>query len=146
MPQNRMSTGHRSTSTTTSRTSSNPAGTSASTGGSCTGNSWGSVLGLAYAERHPDRAAAVIVGAVSTDTRADIDWLTVHAGRFFPAEWEAFRDHVPESLRDRPLVEAYHELLMDPDPAVHEPASQRGDLPRTPRVGSSTGRVWSPSC
>ena len=30
------------------------------------GYSWGSVLALAYAERHPERVSAVVVGAVST--------------------------------------------------------------------------------
>jgi proline iminopeptidase len=87
------------------------------------GLSWGSVLGLTYAERHPDRVAAVVVGAVSTGTAADIDWLTVHAGRFFPAEWHEFRNHVPEALRGIRLVDAYHTLLMDPDPAVHDVAA-----------------------
>lgn len=87
------------------------------------GLSWGSVLGVTYAERHPERVVAVVVGAVSTGTRADIDWLTVHAGRFFPAEWAAFRDHVPAALRDLRLVDAYHQLLMDPDPAVHDAAA-----------------------
>lgn len=87
------------------------------------GYSWGSVLGLAYAERHPDRVTAVVVGAVSTGTRADIDWLTIHAGRFFPAEWQEFRDHVPERLRDERLVDAYAELLMDSDPQVHVAAA-----------------------
>jgi proline iminopeptidase len=82
------------------------------------GYSWGSVLGLTYAQRHPDRVSAVVVGAVSTGTRADIDWLTVHAGRFFPAEWEAFRSHVPPRLRGRRLVDAYAELLTDPDPKI----------------------------
>ncbi len=87
------------------------------------GMSWGSVLGLTYAERHPERVTAVVVAAVSTGTAADIDWLTVHAGRFFPAEWHAFRDHVPKVLRGRRLVEAYSTLLMDPDPAVREAAA-----------------------
>src|SRR6476646_9941483 len=41
------------------------------------GLSWGSVLGATYAERHPDRTVAVVVAAVSTGTRRDIDWLTV---------------------------------------------------------------------
>jgi proline iminopeptidase len=81
------------------------------------------VLGATYAERHPQRVLALVLGAVSTGTAADIEWLTVHAGRFFPAEWREFRDHVPPALRDLPLVEAYHQLLMDPDPAVHEPAA-----------------------
>ena len=87
------------------------------------GLSWGSVLALTYAERHPERVIAVVAAAVSTGTRADIDWLTVHAGRFFPAEWEAFCDHVPASLRHLRLVDAYNRLLMDPNPAVHHAAA-----------------------
>jgi len=87
------------------------------------GGSWGSVLGAAYAERHPERVTALVLAAVSTGTAADIDWLTVDVGRFFPAEWRAFRDHVPAELRSARLVDAYHALLMDPDPAVHEAAA-----------------------
>ena len=87
------------------------------------GLSWGSVLALTYAERHPERVTAVVAGAVSTGTRAEIDWLTVHAGRFFPAEWNEFRSHVPVGLRDLRLVDAYNRLLMDPDPAVHSAAA-----------------------
>lgn len=87
------------------------------------GHSWGSVLGLAYAERHPARVTAVVVAAVSTGTRADIEWLTVGVGRFFPAEWRAFRDHIPRRLRGRRLVDAYADLLFDPDPEVHDAAA-----------------------
>jgi proline iminopeptidase len=87
------------------------------------GISWGSVLGATYAERHPDRVIAVVLAAVSTGTASDIDWLTVHAGRFFPAEWRAFRDHVPVALQHLRLVDAYHTLLMDPDPATREAAA-----------------------
>lgn len=87
------------------------------------GLSWGSVLAITYAERYPERVIAVVAGAVSTGTRADIDWLTVHAGRFFPAQWAEFRDHVPSGLRDLRLVDAYHRLVMDPDPAVRDAAA-----------------------
>ena len=87
------------------------------------GLSWGSVLGATYAERHPDRVRALVLGAFNTGTAADIDWLTVHAGRFFPAEWKRFRDHVPAELSDLRLVDAYNILLMDPDPAVQEAAA-----------------------
>jgi proline iminopeptidase len=88
------------------------------------GASWGSVLGIVYAERYPQRVTAVVAAAVSTGTRRDIDWLTVDAGRFFPEEWEAFREHIPERLRHLRLVEAYRQLVMDPDPAIHEPAAR----------------------
>jgi len=87
------------------------------------GLSWGSVLGATYAERHPDRVRALVLGAFNTGTAADIDWLTVHAGRFFPAEWRRFRDHVPAELSDLRLVDAYNILLMDPDPAVQQAAA-----------------------
>lgn len=88
------------------------------------GASWGSVLGATYAERHPDRVLGVVLGAVSLGRAEDIDWLTVHAGRFFPAEWRAFRDHVPAPLRSQRLVDAYSTLVMDPDPAIREAAAQ----------------------
>jgi len=88
------------------------------------GVSWGSVLGATYAERHPDRVTAVVLGAVSLGRAEDIEWLTVGAGRLFPASWQAFRAHVPPELRDRRLVDAYHELVMDPDPAVRDSAAQ----------------------
>ena len=87
------------------------------------GVSWGSVLGATYAERHPERVRAVVLAAVSTGTAADIEWLTVHAGRFFPAEWQAFRDHVPPASWGERLVDAYNSLLMDPDPEVRDAAA-----------------------
>lgn len=87
------------------------------------GVSWGTVLGATYAERHPEHVSAAVLAAVSTGTADDIDWLTVDAGRFFPAEWRAFRDHVPTLMRGMRLVDAYHELLMDGDPAVREAAA-----------------------
>jgi proline iminopeptidase len=88
------------------------------------GISWGSVLGATYAERHPHRVQALVLAAVSTGTADEINWLTVHVGRFFPAEWTAFRDHVPPALRHLRLVEAFSVLLMDPDPAVHHAAAE----------------------
>jgi proline iminopeptidase len=108
------------------------------------GLSWGSVLGLTYAERHPERVTAVVVAAVSTGTRADIDWLTVHAGRFFPAEWRAFCEHVPARLRDLRLVDAYNQLLMDPDPAVHTAAAAAWCRWEDAHVATVPGAVPSP--
>lgn len=87
------------------------------------GVSWGSVLGATYAERHPERVIAAVLGAVSLGRAEDIDWLTVDAGRFFPSEWERFRNHVPQRLRRERLVDAYYTLLMDGDPAVRDAAA-----------------------
>ena len=108
------------------------------------GLSWGSVLGATYAERHPDRVSAVVLGAVSTGTADDIDWLTVHAGRFFPAEWRAFRDHIPEDMRHQRLVDAYNTLLMDPDPAVSQPAADAWCRWEDAHVATSAGAQPNP--
>jgi proline iminopeptidase len=88
------------------------------------GGSWGSTLGLAYAEAHPDVVSELVLFGVVTTSRREVQWVTRGVGRYFPAEWERFRDGVPASARDGSLAEAYNELLLDPDPAVHQKAAR----------------------
>ena len=88
------------------------------------GGSWGSTLALAYAERHPDRVSEMVLFSIATTTEWEIDWITRGVGAFFPEAWSRFRDGVPETDRGGSLVEAYHRLLMHPDPAIHEKAAQ----------------------
>lgn len=88
------------------------------------GVSWGTILGATFAQRHPDRVTALVLGAFSTGTVYDVDWLTVHAGRFFPAEWHEFVEHIPQSMSDLRIVDAYNTLLMNPDPAIHIAAAE----------------------
>jgi proline iminopeptidase len=109
-----------------------------------TGASWGSVLGVTYAERHPERVIAVVVAAVSTGTPEDIDWLTIHAGRFFPAEWRAFRDHVPPERRDERLVNVYNDLVMDPDPGVRTAAARAWCRWEDAHVATTPGATPNP--
>ncbi len=85
------------------------------------GVSWGSTLALAYTERHPERVAEVVVAGVTLGRRADIAWLYQGVGRFFPEEWERFRDTVPAAERGEDvfdLLAGYGRLARDPDPAV----------------------------
>src|SRR5918998_3983587 len=63
------------------------------------GGSWGSTLILAYAERHPERVSEIVIPSVTTTRRSEIDWLYRGVGRFFPEEWERFRDGVPPEYR-----------------------------------------------
>jgi proline iminopeptidase len=88
------------------------------------GGSWGSTLALAYGQRHPERVTEMVLFSVTTTTRRDVEWVTRDAGRYFPAEWARFRDGVPAAERDGSLIDAYHRLLLNPDPAVHEPAAR----------------------
>lgn len=87
------------------------------------GASWGSTLLLAYAERHPERVSEIVITAVTTTRRYEIDWLYRGVGRFFPAEWERFRAGVPEPDRGGDLLAAYARALEDPDPAVRQRAA-----------------------
>ena len=88
------------------------------------GGSWGSTLALAYAERYPDRVTEMILFGVTTGRRKEFDWLfRGGVAVFFPEQWERLRTAVPAGDRDGDVVEAYHRLLHDPDPAVRRRAA-----------------------
>lgn len=87
------------------------------------GGSWGSTLILAYAETYPERVSEIVIPAVTTTRRSEIDWLYRGVGRFFPEAWDRFRDGVPEAERDGDLLAAYARLLSDPDDKVREKAA-----------------------
>jgi proline iminopeptidase len=87
------------------------------------GMSWGSTLGLAYAQTHPQRVSTLILALVTTTSRREVEWITEDVGRIFPCEWDRFAAAVPERLRHMRLVDAYATMLFDPDPAVREHAA-----------------------
>ncbi len=88
------------------------------------GLSWGATLGQAYAQAHPQRVEALVLGAVTTTSRREVEWITHDVGRIFPREWDRFAAAVPDALRRLPLVDAYATLLVDADPAVRERAAR----------------------
>lgn len=88
------------------------------------GGSWGSTLGLAYVEAHPERVSEVVLFSVVTTTRREVDWVTRDMRRVFPAQWERLRAGAAEANRDGNLVAAYARLLRDPDPAVRDKAAR----------------------
>ena len=88
-----------------------------------TGGSWGSTLAIAYAQRHPERVTEVVLSAITTTRRSEVDWLYRGVRRFFPAQWRAFRAGVPEAERDSDLPAAYGRLLAHHDAAVRTKAA-----------------------
>jgi len=64
------------------------------------GLSWGTTLGLAYAHAYPRRVKAMVLGFVTTTSRAEVQWITKDVGRIFPKEWERFSEAVPQHLRN----------------------------------------------
>ncbi|MBV9822585.1 MAG: prolyl aminopeptidase [Actinobacteria bacterium] len=84
------------------------------------GASWGTTLGLAYAEQHPDRVSEIVLAAVALTRRSDVDWLYGGLRRFLPEQWARYRDALPEGLRDGDLTQVYDELLNSSDPDVRQ--------------------------
>lgn len=87
------------------------------------GGSWGTTLGLAYAQTHPGSVSELLLGSVTTTTPSEVHWLTRTMGRIFPERWQEFRDFLPSDSRDGDLASAYNRVLMDPNPRVHAPAA-----------------------
>jgi proline iminopeptidase len=61
------------------------------------GGSWGSTLGLAYAEAHPEHVSGMVLRGIFTATREEIDHF-YHGGvkKFFPETYEKFISALPE--------------------------------------------------
>lgn len=87
------------------------------------GGSWGSTLILAYAEQHPERVSEIVIAAVTTTRRSEIDWLYRGAGQIFPEAWDLFRAGVPEAEGPGDLVAAYARRTESPDPEVRARAT-----------------------
>ncbi|MYR05147.1 prolyl aminopeptidase [Gordonia sp. SID5947] len=88
------------------------------------GGSWGSTLGLAYAQTHPDRVTELVLRGIFLLRRSEIDWYyNGGAAHIYPDLWESYLAPVPHAERDGDLVAAYHRLLTSPDRAVAQAAA-----------------------
>jgi proline iminopeptidase len=86
------------------------------------GGSWGSTLALAYAEAHPDRCLGLVLRGIFLCRESEIDWFLYGIRAFFPEAQRTLAEFIPEHERAE-LLGAYHRRLIDPDPAVHQPAA-----------------------
>lgn len=75
------------------------------------GGSWGSTLGLIYAEAHPTRVLGLILRGIFLCRAQDLQWFYQEgASRIFPEYWEDYLAPIPEAERDD-LLHAYHRRL-----------------------------------
>ena len=79
------------------------------------GGSWGSTLGLAYAESYPENVQGMVLRGIFTGTTEEMDH-HYHEGaaRFFPAEYAALLDVLPDPER-RPLPPYLREIVLGED-------------------------------
>ena len=88
------------------------------------GVSWGSVLGLRYAQTHPGAVSELVLTGVATGADPEVALLTRGLGQFFPAAFERFVAEVPEAERAGNLAAAYNRLIESPDPEVRARAAR----------------------
>lgn len=79
------------------------------------GGSWGSTLGLAYAETHPERVTGLVLRGIFLCRPRDIHWFYQEgASAIFPDHWRDFLAPIPEAERGD-LLHAFHRLLTGED-------------------------------
>ncbi|MFF0184283.1 prolyl aminopeptidase [Streptomyces sp. NPDC005244] len=88
------------------------------------GVSWGSVLGLRYAQTHPHAVSELVLTGVATGSDAEVALLTRGLGRIFPEAFDRFLGGLPEHERDGNLAAAYNRLMASPDPETRERAAR----------------------
>ncbi|MET9967537.1 prolyl aminopeptidase [Streptomyces sp. NPDC006356] len=88
------------------------------------GVSWGSVLGLRYAQTHPGAVSELVLTGVATGSDAEVALMTRGLGQFFPEAFERFVAEVPEAERTGNLAAAYSRLIESPDPRVRARAAR----------------------
>ncbi|MEK7424121.1 MAG: prolyl aminopeptidase [Actinomycetota bacterium] len=103
------------------------------------GGSWGTALGLAYAQAHPERVTEMVLVSVVDTSHRQVEWITRSMGRIFPAEFACFRDAVPEQDRDGDLSAAYNRLLHAADPDTREMAAKAWCDWEDTHVGTNAG-------
>jgi proline iminopeptidase len=107
-----------------------------------TGVSWGSTLTLAYAQAHPERVTEIVLVAVTTTSREEVDWITEGVGRVFPEAWERFEAASKRRPGER-VVEAYARRLAGGDAADRARAADAWDAWESMHV--SLDPLWQPS-
>ncbi len=84
------------------------------------GVSWGCTLAMAYALEFPSKVTGLVLVAVTTGAREEIEWITEGVSVIFPEAWARFRSVARNG--ERP-VDAYARLLRNPDPVVRADAA-----------------------
>ena len=88
------------------------------------GGSWGSTLGLSYAQTHPDRVTELVLRGIFLFRQSEVDWLYKYgASELYPEGWQDFVGLVQDGERGD-VVEAYYRRLTSEDPATRLAAAK----------------------
>jgi proline iminopeptidase len=88
------------------------------------GGSWGSTLGLAYAETHPDAVSELVLRGIFLLRSVELTWFyQCGASLVFPEQWQRFVAPIPPAER-HDLLRAFHGRLLSEDAAVRLEAAR----------------------
>jgi proline iminopeptidase len=80
------------------------------------GGSWGSTLGLLYAQQYPQLVMGLILRGIFLCRDEDINWFYQDgAGRIFPEYWQQYTQVIPERERGDMVAAFYRRLTGDND-------------------------------
>jgi proline iminopeptidase len=105
------------------------------------GVSWGTTLALAYAQAQPTRVTELVLVAVTTTSREEVDWITETVGRIFPEAWHRFEQASARRPGER-VVEAYARRLAGGDLGDRAQAADAWDQWESVHV--SLDPLWTP--
>ncbi|MFJ9540736.1 prolyl aminopeptidase [Streptomyces sp. NPDC101225] len=105
------------------------------------GVSWGSVLGLRYAQTHPGAVSELVLTGVATGSNPEVALLTRGLGRIFPAAFETFLGELPAGERGGNLARACNRLIESPDPTVRARAARTWTDWETATIPAPPGSV-----
>lgn len=78
------------------------------------GGSWGSTLGIAYAETHPERCLSLTLRGICLLQKREVDWFLYGIRTIFPEAWDKFASLVPQNER-HDLLSAYWRFFTGED-------------------------------
>ena len=88
------------------------------------GGSWGSTLGLAYAQTHPQRVTELVLRGIFMLRRSELIWFYQHgASHIFPDAWDSYLQAIPE-VEHGDLISAYYRRLTSEDEHVRNAAAR----------------------
>tara|TARA_Y100001934_G_scaffold7361_1_gene10002 strand:+ start:3262 stop:4215 length:954 start_codon:yes stop_codon:yes gene_type:complete len=88
------------------------------------GGSWGSTLGVTYAQTHPERVSELVLRGIFMLRRSELLWFYQEgASHIFPDAWENYVAAIPEVERGD-LISAYYRRLTSDDDNTRKAAAR----------------------
>ncbi|AXA34352.1 prolyl aminopeptidase [Francisella adeliensis] len=87
------------------------------------GGSWGSTLGLAYAQKYPEVVTELVLRGIFFGRAKEISWMYQHgASEVFPDMWEKYVEPIPVEQRND-FLSAYYNILTGENKALKQKAA-----------------------